>query len=291
MSGEKRKIYITDSTLRDGQQSPGLAFSLETRVKMIKALDDLGVSRIEALTPGMRTIETERVKELGKTLKNAQIVSWNRLNLGDLRRSSVAEPHIYHICFPASELQLDKKMRMTFDMAAALLSECVSVVRAKGCGLSVGLEDISRASKERTLRVISLLKKLGVVHVRLSDTAGVLTPLATEDLTRLFVGEGFTVEFHAHNDLGMANANTLISVLSGASYVDATLLGVGERAGNACMSDILRILLECRDITFLPNYEEAIEIEESFRSVLIRDDYIESLIKSYHGEIPKHVVM
>jgi homocitrate synthase NifV len=122
-------------------------------------------------------------------------------------------------------------------------------------------------------------------HLRLSDTAGVLTPGRTADLTALFVTKGFTVEFHAHNDLGLANANSLVSALNGASYVDTTLLGVGERAGNACLSRFLRMLSMTPHLESDLGARKAAKLEESFRPVLERDDYLDSLVRSKSSDI------
>jgi homocitrate synthase NifV len=118
--------------------------------------------------------------------------------------------------------------------------DCVRMAMDAGTEVTVGLEDVSRADPSFVMALAALLREEGVGRVRLSDTVGVLTPGRTQALVRQISGLGFAVEMHAHNDLGMAVANSLCAVLAGAVIVDTTLLGIGERAGNCPMGAFVR---------------------------------------------------
>ncbi|MDR2349032.1 MAG: homocitrate synthase [Deltaproteobacteria bacterium] len=281
----KRKIRIADTTLRDGQQSPGLAFSPETSLRMMEMLDDLGVSRVEVATPPAGPGEFQIVRDLKCRLKNAKMVSWNRLRMSDAEASLRLEPHAVHLCFPVSEPQLRKKLKISFDEAGTLLAELVETVAGAGAEVSVGLEDVSRATPERLAEAKALLRKLRVDNLRLSDTVGILTPGRTAALVEFFRGEKYALEFHAHNDLGMAVPNSLMAALSGADHIDTTLLGVGERAGNASLSGFLRLCAMSPLLETDVDLEEALFLEETFSSLLNRDEYLDSLMNSPASDI------
>jgi homocitrate synthase NifV len=285
MKYNKRKINIVDTTLRDGQQSPGLAFSMESRERMVRMLDNLGVSRIEAVTPSTGEMEQKFIDKIKGFMKKTKLIVCNRLNMEEIKESILLEPHIVHICFPVSENQLTKKLKMTFREASSLLEEGVNLIKESSLEVSVELEDISRASKDRLQSVKELLLKLQVKNVRISDTVGILTPGRVEELVKFFNRDGFIVEFHAHNDLGMAIPNSLVAALSGASFIDTTLLGIGERAGNASLSGFIKLAQLSPVLELDLDLVEAEQTEDFFKPLLAREEYLENLVHSKTSDI------
>jgi homocitrate synthase NifV len=281
----KQTIRLVDTTLRDGQQAPGLAFSQKTRWALVKSLDSLGLAKIEAMYLGLTKAELSEAKKRSLSLKKSSIVAWNRLHTGDIEASMEAEPRWIHICFPVTGSMLTKKLRLTFSEAARLLEKCLALARKNSFETSVGLEDASRANQNELLEIKTLLKGLGVVDVRISDTVGLLTPGRTRTLVEDFCQKGFRVEFHAHNDLGLAGTNSLVAALSGASYIDTTLMGVGERAGNAGLSEFLALAELAPSLCLTIKSKKARELEEHFRLFLKRDEYINTLFRSPWSDI------
>jgi homocitrate synthase NifV len=278
-------IHLVDTTLRDGHQAPGLALSLETRETVIKALDDLGVARIEAVSIGMSPVESIASKRWRGLMKRSKLVAWNRLKLSDVEGSMAIKPDVIHVCFSASESHLSKKLNMTFEKAANVLEKCLDLAHLNGFEVSVGLEDASRAGFERLSKIRSLLRYLKVGHVRLSDTCGVLTPSTTRQLVEFFATGHFSVEFHAHNDLGMANVNALIAAQSGADFINTSILGVGERTGNASFSGFLALAERCRALAVNVSSAQAMALERTLREFLSREGYMASLKSSPGSDV------
>ncbi|MDR2612083.1 MAG: homocitrate synthase [Deltaproteobacteria bacterium] len=260
---------IVDTTLRDGQQSPGLVFSAAAKESMIAGLDGAGVARIEEAGPAMGPVACSR--PLRSLVRNAEIVLWNRLLESDVEASLAADPHVIHVCLPVSERHLERKLGVSWDRAARLLEGAVRLAGSEGHRVSVGLEDASRAGPGSLGRAMGLLSDVGARHVRLSDTAGVLTPGRTRELVGLFKAGGFTVEFHAHDDLGLADANSLQAALAGADYVDVTLCGIGERAGNASLGGFARLAGSAPGLGLAVGAGEAAALEGAFRHLFGRE--------------------
>jgi homocitrate synthase NifV len=280
-----RLVKLVDTTLRDGHQAPGLALSPATRIRLGEALDRAGVDRIEAGSPAMGATEIETVRRLKGAVRHAEISVWSRLNLDDVSASLAAGPDIVHICFPISERQTRTKLRLGWRKTAELLERAVNLCARKGYPVSVGLEDFSRASSERLEKAIALLLKLNLQDVRLPDTVGILTPLRTRELVLLFKGRGFNVEFHAHNDLGIADANSLVAALAGAAMVDTTLGGIGERAGNSSLSGFVELATHARGLRFKVDLDCAIRLEDDFLPFLRREGYLSALKSSRSADI------
>ncbi|MDR2423075.1 MAG: homocitrate synthase [Deltaproteobacteria bacterium] len=272
------KVKLADATLRDGEQAPGLAFSLATRLELAQALDRAGIYRLEAGCPAMGPKEVEAVKAIKDVCANAQVAAWNRIRSQDVLASLRAGVDVVHLCLPVGEAHLARKIRKPWAELIADLAVCLSLARERGALVSVGLEDASRASLDELNRAADSLAALEVQSLRLSDTVGALTPGQTRRLVGHFVGLGFRVEFHGHNDLGLAEANSFVAALAGAEILDATLAGVGERAGNCGLSRLLAFAAERLD--FGLTLKEAEALEELARPKLERRLYVQRLIKA-----------
>lgn len=230
--------YIVDTTLRDGEQSPGIALGPEDKVKIAGLLDDLGVYEIEAGIPVISQAEEEGICRIIENKKRAKISVWSRMNAEDVKRSIACRPDIIHIGTPVSYIQIYNKLRKNKSWVIKNILECVDIAKNHGVDVTVGFEDASRADIGFILSLAKELKKAEVDIIRIADTVGVLTPSRTKELIKTLVSyTDMGIELHIHNDLGMAVANSLIGAIAGAKLIDCTLFGIGERTGNCNLYD------------------------------------------------------
>lgn len=234
--------YIVDTTLRDGEQMAGKIFSKDKKIWIAKHLDDLGVYQIEAGIPAMGSIEKECIQEILDNKKNSLISTWNRLNKSDIENSFDCKPDLIHISVPVSDIQIYNNLKKDKEWIVDNLMECVYYAQSKGYDVTIGLEDASRADLYYLISLCNILKRLNIKRVRYSDTVGILTPLLVrENITKIINETGMDIEMHVHNDFGMAVAISVEGIKCGAKYVDCTINGIGERAGNCNMKDFIRI--------------------------------------------------
>lgn len=232
--------YIVDTTLRDGEQSPGIALGIEDKLKIAKLLDDIGVYEIEAGVPIISESEEEGIYQIVEKKRNAKISVWSRMNVQDVKRSLVCRPDIIHIGAPVSYVQIYNKLKKNKGWVVRSVLECVEIAKSRNTEVTVGLEDASRSDIGFLLLMIKELGSAGVNMIRIADTVGVLTPSRTKELVRTIKEySDINIEMHIHNDLGMAVANSIVGAKAGADYIDCTLFGIGERAGNCNLYDFV----------------------------------------------------
>ena len=232
-------VSIIDSTLRDGEQAPGIALGVSEKVSIAQALDAAGIPLIEAGTPAMGGSEQEAIAAIVALGLKAKIFTWNRAKLEDIRASLACGVRHVHISVPVSDLHILKKLGRTRSWVLASLEQALAYARAQDCAVSVGAEDASRAEAGFLLQVACLARDAGALWFRYADTVGRLDPFAIYDAVKgLIEAAGIDVEVHTHNDLGLATANAVAGVRAGARYVTATVNGLGERAGNASLDEI-----------------------------------------------------
>ncbi len=229
----KESKYIVDTTLRDGEQSPGIALGTEEKLKIASLLDGLGVYEIEAGIPVLSDAEEECITRLVENKVNAKISVWSRMQVGDVKRSIRCKPDIIHIGMPVSYIQIYSKLKKNKSWVLKNILECVEIAKQDNVEVTVGFEDASRSDIGFMLSAIKELKSAGVTTIRIADTVGVLTPKRTKELVNTIkVNSDMRIEMHVHNDLGMAVANSIVGARAGADLIDCTLFGIGERAGN-----------------------------------------------------------
>lgn len=231
-------IRIIDTTLRDGEQAPGVAFTVQEKVRIAKLLDRLGVYQIEAGTPIMGGLEQQAVAEIASLRLQCRVNSWNRLLLGDLRASVACGVRDVHISCPVSDIQIGCKLRRGHLWVLDTLKRAIRYAFDYGLRVTVGAEDASRADPAFLLEVGLIVQELGVERLRYCDTVSVMQPF--EVVSRLdWLQERISlpIEFHGHNDFGLATANALAAVKAGIGYVDTTIGGIGERAGNTSLEE------------------------------------------------------
>ena len=235
-------IFIVDTTLRDGEQSPDIAFSLKKKIAIAKIMDNNKIYQIEAGIPAMGEIEKRCIYKIMEQKKNSLISVWNRLNKQDLIDSIDCNPDIIHIRIPVSDIQIYSKLKKDRKWVVNKVRECVNFVKDKDYEVTVGFEDASRADINFIIHMAKILKDLGVNRIRYADTVGVLIPSTTRTaITNILENVPIDIEMHAHNDFGMALANSIEAAKSGARFVDCTMNGIGERAGNCNLQEFIRV--------------------------------------------------
>ncbi|MDR1685102.1 MAG: hypothetical protein LBR82_01430 [Desulfovibrio sp.] len=269
-----RPLTVLDVTLRDGGQAPGYVFSREAKIRLARLLVDSGVRRIEAGVPCMGREEQEDIRAVKEACPTALVSTWNRARRSDIESACDCGADLAHICMPVSDLHIRKKLGMEPEEALDGYLECAARARARGLAVSAGFEDASRADAGFMLRLARALTTEGVCRIRISDTVGVLTPLRTTALVRLLVPVVPELEIHAHNDLGMAEANSLCAVMAGAGCVNTTLSGIGERAGNCGLSRFARLAARSGLFALDVDENDAARAEREAAPLLRRDNGI-----------------
>ncbi len=232
--------YIVDTTLRDGEQSPGIALSAEDKIKIAKLLDELGVYEIEAGIPVLSDMEEEGILGIIESSHKAKVSVWSRMNANDVRHSIRCRPDIIHIGTPVSYIQIYSKLKKNKGWVIKNILECVDIAMSQNIDVTVGLEDASRSDIGFLLSIIKELKNAGVNTIRIADTVGVLSPRRTKELIETIkANTDIRIEMHVHNDLGMAVANSIVGAKAGAELIDCTLFGIGERTGNCNLHDFV----------------------------------------------------
>lgn len=237
------EVKLVDTTLRDGEQAPGLALDFKEKLCIAEMLDSLGVDQIEAGIPAMCPEERKCVEMLAGLGLNSRISAWNRMNTEDIRLSMECGVEIIHISVPASDIQIFGKLKKDRRWVLERMLECIEFAAGRGFEVTVGLEDASRADFDYMASLLEAAYAAGVKRVRYADTVGVMHRRRLfEEISLLRAAVPLEIEMHAHNDLGMAVANSVSAVRAGARYIDCTVGGMGERAGNCDMAKFVEAM-------------------------------------------------
>ncbi len=248
---DTNRIIIFDTTLRDGEQSPGCAMNLEEKLKMATFLDELGVDVIEAGFPVASDGDFEAVNEIAKTVKSATVCGLSRALKGDIEASGnaikPAERRRIHTFISTSPLHMKHKLKMSPEEVLDAVADSVTFARTFTDDVEWSAEDASRTEDDFLCRAVEIAIKSGATTVNIPDTVGYAVPEEYGAKIKMLFErvpniDQAIISTHCHNDLGLAVANSLAGVANGARQVECTINGIGERAGNAALEEVIMAL-------------------------------------------------
>lgn len=251
-----KQIRIFDTTLRDGEQSPGCSMNLAEKLEMAEALDKLGVDIIEAGFAISSPDDFKSVEAIAKVVKNATVASLARCTKEDIDRAWEAVQHAahprIHVFIATSDVHLKHKLQMSREQVIARIKEMVSYAKSKCADIEFSAEDASRSDRKFLVKSFETAIEAGATTLNVPDTVGYAIPQEMEDLIRYLKTnvkgiDDVVISVHCHNDLGQAVACTLASIIGGATQVECTVNGIGERAGNASLEEIVMALKTRKD--------------------------------------------
>jgi len=236
-------VTINDTTLRDGEQTAGVSFSADEKIAIATALSVAGVPEMEIGIPVMGNTEIELIRAISALHLPSRLMVWGRMCEADLLAIANCRVDIVNLSIPVSDIQIEHKLARDRDWVLAQVRAFVPRALELGLEVCVGAEDASRADIEFLLRVAETAQNAGARRFRFADTLGLLDPFETYSrISLLHKTVDLELEMHAHNDLGLATANTLAAIRAGASHVNTTVNGLGERAGNAPLEEVVMAL-------------------------------------------------
>lgn len=246
-SGIQRPLLI-DSTLRDGLQAPDVLLSDADALAIARALDAAGIDEIEAGIPAMGPQARARIAAIAAAVGRAQVSAWCRARMTDVTDCAGLGLDLIHISLPCSDRWL-AGCRLDWDSLLRLVPMLVATAKRHAQAVALGAIDAARTPRSRLATIALFAQDLGVSRLRLADTVGLWTPEEAARSLRVFreVAPALPLGIHAHNDLGQAVAVTMAALSAGATWADATVLGLGERAGNCALEPLaLALQLQCR---------------------------------------------
>jgi len=238
-----RKVWMIDTTLRDGEQAPGVLFDRETKIAVAQSLDRAGLDELEVGTPIMGSAVQEDIRGIAALGLGCRLSVWCRARPDDLDAAARCNVGGVHFSLPVSTIHLEALGKS----CSWVLSQAERLIRSAGRHfdrITVGAQDATRADKDFLFQFAALAKELDVHRLRIADTVGTGRPSTVADLIRSLktAVPDLDLEFHGHNDLGMATANALTALEAGAQAVSVTVNGLGERAGNTALEQIVMAL-------------------------------------------------
>lgn len=263
-------INIVDTTLRDGEQKACVALGIDEKMKIARIINDMGVSQIEAGVPAMGGDEKKSIEKIVGLGLKSKISSWNRMDIKDIDESIDCGVDIIHISIPSSDIQIKSKLGKDRSWVMDNIKRCVAYTVDKGFEVTIGLEDASRADINFLIELCQVIFELGVRRIRYADTVGILYPRKIfYHIKKLMQEVPVEIEMHAHNDFGMAIANSLGAAEAGAKFVNCTVTGIGERAGNCDFMKFITVLdkLDGEKISSR-SFEDLVRMEQDIRHII-----------------------
>ena len=274
-------VRIFDTTLRDGEQSPGISLNLKEKVEIAEQLARLGVDVIEAGFPIASDGETEAVKAIAATVRGPVIAGLARVEQADIDRAAgavgPAERARIHTFIATSEIHMKAKLRMTPEEVVAAAVSGVGRARSHVDDVEFSCEDATRSDPEFLARVYAAVVEAGATTLNVPDTVGYALPEEFASLIRYLIAEvgadGVTWSVHTHNDLGLAVANALAGIDAGARQVEVAVNGIGERAGNCSLEEIVMAMRTRTSVRGIDSAVNTREIARTSRMVSMLTGY------------------
>jgi 2-isopropylmalate synthase len=253
-----RKIYLFDTTLRDGEQSPGVNLNTKEKVEIALQLEKLGIDRIEAGFPAASPGDLQSVNAVAKAIKNATVIGLSRSRVQDIDAAREAlkgaEDPCLHLFLATSPIHRKYKLRMEKEQVLETAERAIRYAKQYFDKIEFSPEDAGRTELDFLCQVTEMAIRAGATVVNIPDTVGYMTPLEFGNIFKTLREkvpgiEKIQLSAHCHDDLGMATANALAAVLNGADQIEGTINGIGERAGNTALEEVA-MALETRSDVF-----------------------------------------
>ena len=236
-------IRILDTTLRDGEQTPGVSLTPEDKIEIARQLGKLGVDVIEAGFPSSSDGEKKVVKEIAKLGLNSEICALSRATKGDIDAALDCDVDLIHVFIPTSAVQMKYAVNLTPEQVLASAVESIEYVKAHGVKCEFSPMDATRSEMPFLKQVCQAAEKAGMDSLNLPDTVGIMIPKSTIKFVEEIKSVVKTpISIHCHDDFGLAVANSLAAVEAGAAQVHVAVNGLGERAGNASLEEVVMAL-------------------------------------------------
>ena len=236
-------VIINDTTLRDGEQAAGVAFCREEKLHIAQTLNAMGIQEIEAGTPAIGEEAQETTKAILALGLKARVSTWNRVVVSDVKASLACGVKMVSIAVPVSDIHLKYILNQDRNWVLKQTRKVIDYAKEHDLYVCVGAVDASRSEEDFLTKFAKLVQDCGADRIRFDDTVGILGPFQTAERIRKLRAEiEMDIEIHCHNDFGMATANTLAAIKEGARYASVTVNGIGERAGNAALEEVVMSL-------------------------------------------------
>ncbi|MGB4058511.1 MAG: 2-isopropylmalate synthase [Alphaproteobacteria bacterium] len=276
MNTDKNRVIIFDTTLRDGEQSPGCSMNLEEKLRIAKMLDEMGVDVIEAGFPVASPGDFESVQEIARTVKNAVVCGLSRAKKSDIESSAQAikpaKRGRIHTFISTSPLHMKYKLQMPPEEVLKSVAESVAYARTFTDDVEWSAEDGSRTEDDFLCRAVEIAIQNGATTINIPDTVGYAVPEEFGAKIKMLFNrvpniDKAIISVHCHNDLGLAVANSLAGVQNGARQIECTINGIGERAGNAALEEIIMAIRTRHDLLPFENKIDTQKITKISRTL------------------------
>lgn len=291
-----KKIKILDTTLRDGEQSPGYSMTIEQKIQIAKQLNDMKVDIIEAGFAASNKKDKKAIEEISKVCTYSIISSFARCKKEDIEIAydalKKAKKKRIHIFLATSPIHRKYKLRKSKEQIKKMTMEGISYAKKLCNDIEFSLEDVTRTEKDFACEIINIAIAAGATTINIADTVGYMTPIEYYNLINYFKSHSnlskVNISTHCHNDLGMATANTIMAIQCGIDQIECTINGIGERAGNTALEEVIATIKTKKDILKVKTNVNSKKIKEISNLV---EEYTNSKVQSNKAVVGKNAFL